>query len=68
MRDITACISDELYPHARLCAARRDLTVSARVRKFFESLRELPHSYYRNADPYAKQDTPNKVPHPPFYR
>jgi len=46
MRHITVCVSDEIYHHARLCAARRDLSASALVREFFASLTELPSNYY----------------------
>ncbi len=42
MRNITVCISDEIYLYARLWAARRNLSVPALVRKFLESLLELP--------------------------
>ena len=66
MRNITVCVTDEIYHHARLCAARRDLTVSAMVRKFFESVREFPHKYYGNGDPYAKPA--DDTPLPPLFR
>jgi hypothetical protein len=42
MRNITVCIPDEIYLQARICAARSGLSVSALVRRFFESLLELP--------------------------
>jgi hypothetical protein len=62
MRHITVCVTDEIYHHARLCAARRDLSVSALVRKYFESLRESPHNYYKTAI-----QTLNRVPPPPLF-
>jgi hypothetical protein len=43
MPNITLSISAELYHHARICAARRDLSISALVRKFLQSLMEKPH-------------------------
>ena len=61
MRHITVCVTDKLYHHARLCAARRDLSVSALVRKFFESLRESPRNNYGDGDPYAEQGTPTPL-------
>ena len=65
MRNITVCVTGEVYRHARLCAARSDFSVSALVRKYFESLRELPHNDYGTAihTPYP----PKRVPHPPFH-
>ena len=63
MRNITVCIPDETYRQARICAARRGLSVSALVRKFFHSLLELPSTPYAYNPLYAE---PADAPPPPF--
>lgn len=47
MKNITISIPDDLYIYVRICALRRDTSVSAMVRKFLESLPrvEEPDSY-----------------------
>ena len=67
MRCITLYVTDDLYHSARLCAARRDLSVFVQVRKIFESLRELPCNDYGPADPYAEHAINGyPPPSPPF--
>jgi hypothetical protein len=44
MKNITVTVSDELYRHARMWAARENTTVTSLVRRFLESPREeTPH-------------------------
>ena len=61
MRNNNVCIPDEIYRHARLCAARSYLSVSALVRKFFESLLELPSGRYGCILPEAKPAPPTPL-------
>ena len=40
MKNITVTVSDELYRHARMWAARENTTVTSLVRRFLESPHE----------------------------
>ena len=42
MRNITIQVTDELYQHARLAAARRNMTVSAMLRALLLTLQQRP--------------------------
>ena len=42
MRNITIQVSDELYQHARLSAARRNMTVSALLRALLLTMQQNP--------------------------
>ena len=63
MRNITVSIPEEIYRQARICAAHSDLSVSALVRKFLESLLELPSP--RAAKRVRTLNRPT-TPHPPL--
>ena len=63
MRTNNVSIPDEIYRHPRLCAARSYLSVSALVRKFLESLLELPSP--RAAKRVRTLNRPT-TPHPPL--
>lgn len=61
MKNITVTVSDETYRNARICAARRDASVSALVRDFLDTLL---------TSPYAGQDLPDgdqDTPSPPVF-
>jgi hypothetical protein len=64
MKNITVTVSDELYRHARMWAARENTTVTNLVRQFLESLREpsFPGLNLLDDEPEAPDDTPYPLP------
>jgi hypothetical protein len=65
MKNITVTVSDELYRHARMWAARENTTVTSLVRKFLESPREpsFPGMNLLDDEPDVADDTPLPPPH-----
>jgi len=64
MKNITVTVSDELYRHARMWAARENTTVTSLVRQFLELLAELPlQSQFCQG--YARSVSPKSTPLPP---
>jgi hypothetical protein len=65
MKNITVTVTDEIYRHARMWAARENTTVTSLVRKFLETPREPSFSYMDllGDEPDAAEDTPYPPPH-----
>ncbi len=42
MKNITITVNDDLYRHARICAAHRNITVTELVRSFLMGLETVP--------------------------
>jgi hypothetical protein len=53
MKNITLTVNDDLYRHARICAAQDGTTVSALIRDFLKRLHghEYEPRHFRNEDP-----------------
>ncbi len=56
MKNITVSIPDHIYRNARIKAARRNTSVSALVRKFLDSLSDLPYPILDSASPNADRN------------
>lgn len=52
MKNITITVNEDLYRHARLCAAHRNITVTALIRSFLMDLETVPGSSPRTDQDY----------------
>jgi hypothetical protein len=63
MRNITVCVSDEIYKAGRIWAAQNDTTLSAAVREYLQTLIRGDEFALASSDPaIGPEDT-----HPPSF-